>query len=100
MELLRTIFIFCVIETGNLSRLLEANRKILTNATKTFDPALNEGNDISPPMIIRINFPAVGKSWKPDWKLYYRYSYILFDPLSVVLDRHPGVIPISAPSRK
>ena len=29
-----------------------------------------------------MNFPTVGKNWKPDWKIYYRHSYILFDPLS------------------
>lgn len=83
MKLLGVILLFLCVRNGDLFPLDEATRKALIEARKSFDELLLKGcNNVALPLIIAISFPTVSKNWKPDWKLYYRYSYILFDPLS------------------
>ena len=59
---------------GELIKIDQVNRESLVEATNNYNG--------KSPSLIDPQFPTVCEDWTPDWKLYFIYPYILFDPLS------------------
>ena len=67
-------FILLLFGTGASIKIDDVNREGLKKATDCF-----EGKSVS---LVHPEFPTVCGDWTPNWKLYFLYPYILFDPLS------------------